>query len=115
MFLSLMQKWHKAQFFFIYATFLYTVDIGVYYQKSTPNMEALFVGISTVYKKAAQIFKMSLMPLLHQRETCNRTPSSYTVPLCKLPVTSHFNGWTCRVVLVLPHTKSANTACTKRS
>ena len=25
------------------------------------------------------------------------------------------NGWTCRVVRVLPHTKSANTACTKRS
>jgi hypothetical protein len=25
------------------------------------------------------------------------------------------NGWTCRAVRVLPHTKSANTACTKRS
>ena len=25
------------------------------------------------------------------------------------------NGWTCRVVRVLPHTKFANTACTKRS
>ena len=25
------------------------------------------------------------------------------------------NGWTCRVVRVLPHTKCANTACTKRS
>ena len=25
------------------------------------------------------------------------------------------NGWTCRVVRVLPHTKSANTACKKRS
>ena len=23
------------------------------------------------------------------------------------------NGWTCRVVRVLPHTKSANTACKK--
>ena len=25
------------------------------------------------------------------------------------------NGWTCRVVRVLPHTISAHTACTKRS
>ena len=24
------------------------------------------------------------------------------------------SGWTCRVVRVLPHTKSANTACKKR-
>ena len=32
-----------------------------------------------------------------------------------LPDKSSRNGWTCRVVRLLPHTKSAHTACKKRS
>ena len=40
----------------------------------------------------------------------------YVVLLCVLlDTSSRCNGRTCRAVRVLPHTKSANTACSKRS
>ena len=55
------------------------------------------------------------IPLLRERP-CTHCTEGWVGLGTRVDLTVNLrNGWKCRVVRVLPRTKSANTACTKRS
>ena len=65
---------------------------------------------STCFGPHRSIIRSVFYKLYSQTLVCGTTvrTTRHVQPLFR-------NGWTCRVVRVLPHTKSVNTACTKRS
>ena len=70
---------------------------------------------SVLYKLYSQIWYVVIRVLRSNGWTCRVLRVYYHIPKSANTFLQLCNGWTCRVVRVFPHTKSAHTACTKRS